>query len=694
MATAAGYRRAGLVMPRAQRPWTVALLALFAGIVLAAWGISGSAFVLVLATLLHVPMVLSVVVPAGVVGLAITSRVKNVFAESPWPDGLRLVISVALGLGVVSLGTLGLGSFGLLNRWAPSAMLVLWLLVGIGPTYQFVMDADRAVLRRPLCGRHWLLLLAAIPIATLLVAATFPPGLMWNTEGGGYDALEYHLALPKAFARRGSTAPLDHNVYSHLPLLMEMLYTLLMSLTKTAFGADNILAGIYPAQLLHALVMLLAAAAVMLLPWKVGTVGRIIAGVLVLATPWTIITGSLAYNEGAVLLFGTLAIGLAVTSRGRAAVVLVGVLIGLAMGAKLTSAVMIAVPVGGVMVLQRRWAGMLAVVVLAGMVYLPWAIRTAVATGNPLFPVAARTLGRGGWDEELVSRFERGHEAKEKTPGGKLAALVHETVLDPQYSPGVGTMINWVEQRERRHETVLQIGFLWLIIPLGLAFALVRGWQPVLLCAALILQTLAWLFCTHLQARFFLPAWPVIALLLGFACDTAAFLRTCITLAVALQAALAGCILAPQARVNGVSEGKWTWIGQDIIFRGEDQWIQAPAEVHFPQGRVLLEGDARSLFLQPDTIYFTVFDRNRLGDALRALGPRGAVGWLQSQGVDFVVVSWPEIQRLRSTYGFDEAITPEAFAAMERAGLSVYRDYPPTPGITIFVVPRSPQAGR
>ena len=58
-------------------------------------------------------------------------------------------------------------------------------------------------------------------LALLLVAASSPPGWLWDSEGRGYDALEYHLQLPQEWLRMGRLAPLEHNVYSFLPGYIE-----------------------------------------------------------------------------------------------------------------------------------------------------------------------------------------------------------------------------------------------------------------------------------------------------------------------------------------------------------------------------------------------------------------------------------------------------------------------------------------
>jgi hypothetical protein len=113
--------------------------------------------------------------------------------------------------------------------------------------------------------------------------------------------------------------------------------------------------------------------------------------------------------------------------------------------------------------------------------------------------------------------------------------------------------------------------------------------------------------------------------------------------------------------------------------------VEGPERGPQPEGKVLLVGGATPLFWEGEIVYNTVFDRNLLGDALRACGAEGAATWLRDQGVNYVVVDWAEIRRLKRTYGFDEAITPEAVEGLVKAGIVPVKMEAP-PGWTILQV--------
>ncbi|MFM9170557.1 MAG: hypothetical protein ACKOTD_10700, partial [Phycisphaerales bacterium] len=247
--------------------------------------------------------------------------------------------------------------------------------------------------------------LAALPLAwcalpalaVLAFATSLPPGVAWATEFGGYDALSYHLELPRTWFEMRRIATLPSSVYSAFPNFVEAAFLHCMSLLGQAAPHGLAMAP----QVLHALLGVAAAVAV-------GGVAAMLAGpdaprarvaqaagfVALLGVPWVIVTGSLAYDEMAVLLMAATAM-LAWCARmdgdeGRrdtppATVgIAVGLALGAAIGAKLTALGMVALPfaawaivggtAGGARALARSaaWA-----TIAAGAVLTPWLIRTA-----------------------------------------------------------------------------------------------------------------------------------------------------------------------------------------------------------------------------------------------------------------------------------------------------------------------------
>jgi hypothetical protein len=208
------------------------------------------------------------------------------------------------------------------------------------------------------------------------------------------------------------------------------------------------------------------------------------------------------------------------------------------------------------------------------------------------------------------------------------------------------------------------------------------------LLAVLLLQVVLWMFCTHLQSRFLLPAAIPLCLLIGLGSQglgetsgsgglAVGVLAILITAVVGVQALCCAFLLLPEADLLGgtvARAGKAARIQPIGILPGrnltaEFEGLETLPPASRPRGTILLVGDAAPLWYEDKVLYATVFDRHPLAEALRRGGPTEAVGWLRGKKVNYVVVNWREIERLRKSYGFDDAITPDAIAGLKKAGL-------------------------
>lgn len=395
-------------------------------------------------------------------------------------------------------------------------------------------------------------LLAAVPaLALLVVAASTPPGWLWDSEGRGYDVLSYHLQLPQEWLAGGRIVPLEHNVYSFLPGYMEAAFVHLAAMAGVEPPGQGdepagVLAGdglvILAAQFLHAGVGILAA--VFLTPLvqalarldaetppaksadnraPAGSAGRadidacgraLPLAAVFLSVPWVIVTGSQAYNDlGVLALMG----GALITALERHVPlwrrgVMAGWLVGVACGCKPTALLLGVPPVALAFmwtVPARRLACALGGAAVAGMLALtPWLTRNALPigslpagacpaglirhVGNPIFPRAAGVLGRRHWSSEQVARYAQAHSFSGSL-GQRLGLLVFKDMGDPA-GP---------RHRGLAHE---QWGVFWALVPLAGVLAWCR-WRRAtgLLAASLAVQLLAWLWFTHIQSRFLLP---------------------------------------------------------------------------------------------------------------------------------------------------------------------------------------------
>lgn len=438
--------------------------------------------------------------------------------------GLATMLSLSHGLGV-------LGVLGPVMAWASVLLglsLLAWTLSRPGNTSS----------PPPLGG--WWPMLAVVPGCLLLVAAANAPGSMWESEFGGYDALSYHLQLPQEWIAGGRLEPLRHNVYSFLPGYVEAAFMHLgamsMAPARAAFEAGladplsvrpaGLLAESWPlvaCQLLHAMMTVFAArcihaAASVVVERVPGGARRdhaapCLAAMLFLATPWSIVTGSLAYNEMPVVALVAAACALAAgaASDRRADWVRVfagcAVLVGGACGAKPTALLFGGVPVAMLLLatcpLRHLAAGAAAGASVGAAMLAPWLLRNWTHGENPVFPFAASffpnsTGGTGHWTAEQVARFAKGHAFD----GSLLDALRLCVLPDPNDPAG------------SRHRGMLHPQW-FAFFPIAAAAVVRVAWAgnartrvTTALALGLLAQVALWLTTTHVQSRFLMPLMP------------------------------------------------------------------------------------------------------------------------------------------------------------------------------------------
>ena len=687
-----GVRRA---WPFPRRWWlAVALLLLTLA---AAWIVSGSMFPIVLMAWLQALLLLPIALAAAMLGLRLTRPLarESAFADAGWPDMARLLMSLATGLGVIALAVLAAGSVHLVDWSVMLFILILAGAAGYRPAREFASAWDRSILRQPLNRSLLVILLAAVPMAMIMIACTYPAGLLWKPNG--YDVLEYHLQLPREFLANSSTAPLAHNVYSFFPANMEMLYLMVLSLCRLVFQTTDVLPAVMPATMLHAFFALLSAGAVALAPIKLSSYGRCVAFVTVLAIPMTVTVGSLAFNDAAVLLFGSLAIGLCIGARSRASMLMIGLLLGLAVGCKMTSGVMVALPVAAVLLARGRMLGVTLAAAVALAAYSPWAIRSMAAShtpghlGNPVFPVAANRLGLGTWTPAQAENFARNHRAKSADTvvddwKARFQALGDQVFCDPDWSPNYVSLEIWSGNPpagaiNRLTYMLGHIGWLWFVFPVGLAAALSRRKTSWRLLLVLGVQVAAWLLFTHLQSRFFLPAIVPIALLLALGTEKVATIGMLVGAAVGLQALLSGFLFLPELKLFLGPQAPQALFVDGLsnipeVFRYPDFYLpvdpKTSKSIALPDATTTyLVGDSKALYYHGTVYYHTVWDADPLVEIYKRDGGGAAAAYLRGLHVDYLVVNWSEIDRFRSpgNYGFDPAVTPEMFAQMQKSGL-------------------------
>jgi hypothetical protein len=446
-------------------------------------------------------------------------------------------LSCALGAGLVMLVTVTLALLAGLRADTP-----LWLGLALAALAALSVKRLPEPLRTaPLAAARlspWLLLcLPALAIG--IVAAASPPGWLWNSEFGGFDALSYHLQLPREWERSGTPLPVEHNVYSYLPGYVETMFAswfgdpgvVPTNLTGPLPPPSGILAHAALTQEFHLGFALLTA---FILFWTIraatsfssspspvassplASFSPSLAAALFLATPWIIVTGSLAYNDLPVTLFFAAALLAALAHkppfllppsiRGLTS----GALVGLACSCKPTALLFVAPPVALLLLglsRPRDWWKLALPGALAGTaVMLPWLLRNYSSCSNPVFPYLTSLFGPAHWSPEQLARYTSAHHF-DGTLFGRLRLLVLPDPTDPAGA---------------RHRGLLHPQWAIFFPVVAISAAIAATWKPasklaLLLIAGLLLQLAAWLFATHLQSRFLIPLAVPGSLLFGLA---------------------------------------------------------------------------------------------------------------------------------------------------------------------------------
>lgn len=541
-------------------------------------GVSGMtyALALVISTLSWYGSVLVLPLVMVVSAVCAGAIVKQVLARR----GVALAWGVAPGLGLGALLTAihgvwwlagfvgGLhGNVATIVAWViVLAPVIAWQRTGRLPTWIFAGGMLAAGLegtspKEVEAGRErWrgglvVLLVIGMGMGFVLPYAMVPPGVLWPSEYGGYDALSYHLPLAQEWYTRGWLAPVAHNVYSFLPSYVEGAFVHMAAMAgspQDARGgaeavehvAVGLLAGdgrlVLSAQSLHALMLGFAA-------WSVAGLVRVIAeragltrderargavnvacvlaAILVVTTPWMVVTGTLAYNEAPLvaMLAAALACALSGGLSARARGVLCGVLTGLACCIK-PSALVLGAPMVGIAMLVGCWdavrgasdATLRAVVarrvgicvgvcLAAGAVTLsPWLVRNAVVAGNPVFPFAAGVLGHGHWSEEQAARYAAAH----RPDRGVVAAMGLLVLPDARVGADARSVQRYRGVTNPQWMPLMPMGAVGLIALVVMPATRRTG---IVLGGGVMAVALAWAAMTHAQSRFLVVLVPIAA---------------------------------------------------------------------------------------------------------------------------------------------------------------------------------------
>ena len=485
-------------------------------------------------------------------------------------------LASAFGIAIQLVADQWLGSLGLLGLLG-GLIAVGILIPGWIFALRFIFGA-RELQPQEIANNFWWW--PALPaVAALLISASVSPGIMWSTEFGGYDALEYHLQAPKEWLAVGAIRPLEFLAYSGMPNFVEGGFLHLMSASSDARD------GVVACQLLHASMLLVAAfvladTAVLLarrlkINEHVAQVGALCA---MLATPWTIVVGSLAYSESGILLaFAAILNVVARESVSRLwGGLMLGVLVAVVVGSKASSIILVVPAVLAWWALGNdrelmnwksiAWSALALTIGLA-----PWLARNWYYTGAPFFPLASNLLGLGWWSTEQSMRWNQAHASDASVMQRAHALWTQLFIFGVGENPTRGEPWKWF----------------WGPLPwiaacsvVVLTFRRATRSMSLALTLSVAIIVLGWMFATHLQSRFLIPLVIPFALMCGLASalvfgGAAAEPKTSATHQAAplpLLLILAAWACLPAWNFVTDTPGSVYFIGQNGFFQGDDDW--------------------------------------------------------------------------------------------------------------------------
>ncbi|NIA07358.1 MAG: hypothetical protein GWP14_06955 [Actinobacteria bacterium] len=599
----------------------------------------------------------------------------------------HFVLATALGLGFLSLGTLGLGLAGLLSRGFVIALLLLPIPTGLlilqRLSLQRPPQAPGDVSCRSAAPVRWVWLLAAVPLGLAVLGAALPPGILWPSEARGYDVLEYHLVGPKEYLNAGRIRFLPDNVYTNMPSNVEMLYLLAMAIksdsSSTSSGPEQVNRPWTPppynaVYLINFLNLWIAVLAVLALYRTAGYLyaHRVFSSIIMASCPWLLVVATMDYVEPALLLYTIVAVFVVLAGKRLGltpvrSAILAGIFVGLACGCKLTAVVLTALPVLILIVLGQIVAGraniraILIYSAMAFLVFCPWMVKNVAFTGNPFFPLFYNQLGGPDFSAELAERWNAAHsfDTAPHSYSNRGQALLREFIVHPQFGLAV------------------------IVLPIPALFLAWRRRNPHRLSVDLplvvlfVCQLLAWIGFTYMPSRFFIVALVPLCLLAGrsIILISTGSLRQWLVMLLLILACAAGPFWSVRTFLQAVRSVSPVGLQDRVgIFLGRDlpgvDYLTYVNTILPPKSRILMVGDAASFYWTLPVRYNTVFNINPLAQQARSGStPRQIINWLVDEGFTHIYVDFSEISRLAGTYGYPPEITPGFFLDLQRAGL-------------------------
>ena len=320
----------------------------------------------------------------------------------------RNLIGFAIGLGLLSYAMLAAGLLSLLTLPYVLFLQIALLLPGYGQWHMMWQETRPALRPLPrLTGQGWGIAAVFVFFAGVALFGVYAPPTLLE-----WDSLAYHLADPNLYIQAHRIYYLPWESHSNFAFTAEMWYMFgllvrgvpLAKFFHFACGVGTCLA-IYAFGRRH-------------LDISIG----VWAAITFVSTPIVFWEAGTAYADLATTFFATLtllAAANAVTAKSAPWLTVSAIMMGLTLSTKATALsllAMLAIGVGAFLYRQRReWANPLSAAVrwltLALAVGAPWYLKSAIDTGNPVYPFYFQLFGGRFWNASNAAAYDASNAA-------------------------------------------------------------------------------------------------------------------------------------------------------------------------------------------------------------------------------------------------------------------------------------------
>lgn len=549
----------------------------------------------------------------------------------------HFVICTAAGFGAISLLVFLGGAANLLTRPFAGFLASALFIASLGRIRNFIRKAEfkKQSGRGGGADAYEIALVSIISAsAALYFFNCFAPPL-------NYDTLSYHLAVPKLFMDAGGIRFIPENVYSNFPMNMEFLFLLGMLLRDDSL-----------ARLFHFAAGALSCLAVYSFAAKHFTQkAALTASAAFYTAPFVGLLSGWAFNELLLSLYTLLSIFCfcewAKNSRTEDLAVC-SVFCGLAVGTKYTAflfllpfllaaaAVKVRIDGGNARKILRT-AAMAGAISL--LVTLPWLIKNAVYTHNPVYPFLhgffnsiAPHPAVGSFD---TARFMQQHAPSSVSPG-HIRQLLAGTLMSLQTGPFFAAFLPF------------------LLLPKALVK--MQAWIPLVYFASYLAL---WIFFTHQDPRFLIPAIGCLAVPVSSAACSASLKSG--RLGSLIRASIVAVLLSNAAWMLFYMARQDIWKAAFGVygrekFLAESGLYQYPAfsfiNEKLPAGaRLLFIGENQTYYVDREVISNSPFDTSLVVETVNASGDEEEIRErLLEMGITHILFNASEVKRTAEAY--------------------------------------------